>query len=226
MNWDLYSALFAQGGLMMYPIALCSVMALSIAIERAFSLRRSRIIRPEIVSVIENINGQEDVGLAVSVCQRFEGPFANVIMAGLDSRAYPVEEIKENIIDQGRQEIGDLSKGLVVLETVASVSPLLGLLGTVIGMIKVFKEISEVGVGQGNLLAGGIAEAILTTAAGLFVAIPSLVLYNFFASRAETLILEIEKHSTMLLKKLRGFQAVSSQQKAGKPASTGSDGGE
>lgn len=205
MNWDLYTALFNQGGLMMYPIAICSIMALSIAIERGFSLRRSRIIRPEIVSVIENIDGQEDVGLAVSVCQRFEGPFANVIMAGLDSRALPPDEIKENIVDQGRQEIGDLEKGLVVLETVASVSPLLGLLGTVIGMIKVFQEISEVGVGQGNLLAGGIAEAILTTAAGLFVAIPSLVLYNFFTSRAESLVLEIEKHSTMLLKKLRGF---------------------
>lgn len=206
MNWDLYSALFDQGGLMMYPIGLASVMALSIAIERAFSLRRSRIIRPEIVSVIKSISGQEDIGLAVSVCQKFEGPFANVIMAGLDSRDFSPEEIKENIVDQGRQEIGDLSKGLVVLETVAGVSPLLGLLGTVIGMIKVFKEISEVGVGQGNLLAGGIAEAILTTAAGLFVAIPSLVLYNFFRSRAETLILEIEKHSSTLLRKLRGFQ--------------------
>ncbi len=207
MNWDLYSALFSQGGLMMYPIAICSVMALSIAIERAFSLRRSKVIRPEIVSVIENISGKEDIGLAVSVCERFEGPFANVIMAGLGSRELAPEEIKENIVDQGRQEIGDLEKGLVVLETVASVSPLLGLLGTVIGMIKVFQEISEVGVGQGNLLAGGIAEAILTTAAGLFVAIPSLVLYNFYTVKAESLVLEIEKYSSGLLKKLRGFRA-------------------
>ena len=206
MNWDLYSALFNQGGLMMYPIGLCSVTALSIAIERAFSLRRSKVIRPEIVSVIENIKDPGDIGLAVSVCERFDGPFANVIMAGLDSRGMPPEEIKENIVDQGRQEIGVLERGLVVLETVAGVSPLLGLLGTVIGMIKVFKEISDVGVGQGNMLAGGIAEAILTTAAGLFVAIPALVLYNFFASRAESLVLEIEKHSTTLLKKLRGFQ--------------------
>ena len=108
MNWDLYSALFSQGGLMMYPIVVCSVMALSIAIERAFSLRRSKIIRPEIVSVSENICGKEDGGLAVSVCQRFEGPFANVIMAGLDSRDLEPEEIKQNIVDQGRQEIGDL----------------------------------------------------------------------------------------------------------------------
>ncbi len=207
MNWDLYSALFDQGGLMMYPIVLCSVMALSIALERSFSLRRSKIIRPEIVSVIENIKGQGDIGLAVSVCERFEGPFANVIMAGLGSRDLAPEEIRENIVDQGRQEIGDLEKGLVVLDTVASVSPPLGLLGTVIGMIKVFQEISEVGVGQGNLLAGGIAEAILTTAAGLFVAIPSLVLYNFFTSKAESLILEIEKHSSLLLRKLRGFRA-------------------
>jgi biopolymer transport protein ExbB len=102
--------------------------------------------------------------------------------------------------------MGTLQKGLVVLETVAGVSPLLGLLGTVLGMIKVFQEISEVGVGQGNLLAGGIAEAILTTAAGLFIAIPSLVFYNYFSSKAESLILEIESYANTLLKKLRGFQ--------------------
>jgi biopolymer transport protein ExbB len=126
--------------------------------------------------------------------------------AGLDNRHLPLEEIRESILDQGRQEMGGLQKGLVVLETVASVSPLLGLLGTVLGMIKVFREISEVGVGQGNLLAGGIAEAILTTAAGLFIAIPALVFYNFYSSKAEGLILEIEKYSNALLKKLRGFQ--------------------
>ena len=102
--------------------------------------------------------------------------------------------------------MGTLQKGLVVLETVASVSPLLGLLGTVLGMIKVFQEISEVGVGQGNLLAGGIAEAIFTTAAGLFIAIPALVFYNTFSSKAESLILEIESYANTLLKKLRGFQ--------------------
>ena len=94
----------------------------------------------------------------------------------------------------------------MVLETVAGVSPLLGLLGTVLGMIKVFQQVSEVGVGQANLLAGGISEAILTTAAGLFIAIPSLVFYNLYSSRAESLILEIEKYANILLKKLRGFQ--------------------
>ena len=202
MGWEL----FEQGGLIMYPLTVCSVLALAISLERGVSLRRKRIIRPEIVSVIENIHGAEDLGLAMSVCQRYAGPFSNVMRAGLDNRGLPVEEIRESILDQGRQEMGVLQKGLVVLDTVASVSPLLGLLGTVLGMIKVFQEISEVGVGQGNLLAGGIAEAILTTAAGLFIAIPSLVLYNYYSSKAESLILEIEKFSNTLLKKLRGFQ--------------------
>jgi len=202
MAWDL----FQQGGIIMYPLFICSVVALGIAIERAFSLRWPRIIRPEIVSVIENIDGPEDVGLAQSVCGRFEGPFANVVRAGLDNRDLSVDEIRESILDQGRQEMGDLQRGLVVLETVASITPLLGLLGTVIGMIKVFQEISEVGVGKGNLLAGGIAEAILTTAAGLFIAIPALVFYNYFTAKAESLVLEIEKHSNALLKKLRGFR--------------------
>jgi biopolymer transport protein ExbB len=202
MTWEL----FGQGGIIMYPLTFCSVVALALALERGFSLRRNRVIRPEIVSVIESINGPEDVGLALSVCRQYEGPFANVMSAGLDNRHLPLEEIRESILDQGRQEMGGLQKGLVVLETVASVSPLLGLLGTVLGMIKVFREISEVGVGQGNLLAGGIAEAILTTAAGLFIAIPALVFYNFYSSKAEGLILEIEKYSNALLKKLRGFQ--------------------
>lgn len=190
----------------MYPLTVCSILALAIALERGFALRRSKIIRPEIVSVIENIEGAEDIGLALSVCRKYEGPFANVMRAGLDNRTLPMDEIRESIVDQGRQEMGHLQKGLVVLETVAGVSPLLGLLGTVLGMIKVFQQISEVGVGQGNLMAGGISEAILTTAAGLFVAIPSLVCFNLYSSRTESLILEIEKYANALLKKLRGFQ--------------------
>ena len=202
MSWEL----FDQGGLIMYPLTLCSVIALAITIERGFNLRRKRVIRPEVVSVIENIRGPEEIGLALSVCREEEGPFANVMRAGLDNLDLSVDEIREGILDQGRQEMGTLQKGLVVLETIASVSPLLGLLGTVLGMIKVFDEISQVGVGQGNLLAGGIAEAILTTAAGLFIAIPSLVFYNYFSSKAESMILEIEKYSNGLLKKFRGFQ--------------------
>jgi len=205
MGWEL----FAQGGLMMYPLAVCSILALAIALERGFALRRSRIIRPEIVSVIENIQGPEDIGLALSVCKQYDGPFSSVMRAGLDNRKMPLEEIRESIIDQGRQEMGALQKGLVILETVAGVSPLLGLLGTVLGMIRVFQDVSEVGVGQGNLLAGGIAEAILTTAAGLFIAIPALVCFNLYSSRAETLILEIEKYANTLLKKLHGFQSDS-----------------
>ncbi|MDA0709550.1 MAG: MotA/TolQ/ExbB proton channel family protein [bacterium] len=202
MGWEL----FAQGGLMMYPLTVCSVLAVAIALERGFALRRSKIIRPEIVSVIENIHGPEDIGLALSVCKQYVGPFASVMRAGLDNRTLPMDEIRESILDQGRQEMGALQKGLVILETVASVSPLLGLLGTVLGMIRVFKDVSEVGVGQGNLLAGGIAEAILTTAAGLFIAIPALVCYNFYSSRVESMVLEIEKYANTLLKKLRGFQ--------------------
>ncbi len=202
MGWEL----FEQGGIIMYPLAVCSILALAISLERAFALRRNRIIRPEIVSVIDNIQGPEDIGLALSVCRQYEGPFSNVMRAGLDNRDLPLDEIRESIVDQGRQEMGHLQKGLVILETVAGVSPLLGLLGTVLGMIKVFQQISEVGVGQGNLMAGGIAEAILTTAAGLFIAIPALVCFNFFSHRAENLILEIEKYANALLKKLRGFQ--------------------
>ena len=198
--------MFEQGGLMMYPLALCYFITFGITLERGFNLRRKHVIRPEVASVIQNIRVPDEIGLALSVCRREEGPFANVMRAGLDNLHLSVDEIKEGIRDQGRQEMSRLKKGIVILETIASVSPLLGLLGTVLGMIKVFNDISQVGVGQGNMLAGGIAEAILTTAAGLFIAIPSLVFYNYFSSKAESMILEIENYANGLLKTLRGLR--------------------
>ena len=134
MGW----ALFEQGGLVMYPLALCSVLALGIAIERGFALRRRAIIRPEIVNVIDNIQGPEDIGLALNVCQQHKGPFSAVMHAGLENRHLSLEEIRESILDQGRQEMGVLQKGLVVLETVAGVSPLLGTFGHCSGHDKGF----------------------------------------------------------------------------------------
>jgi len=132
--WDF----LAKGGVIMIPLAFCSVLGLAIIIERALALRYKQILIPEIVSVIENIEGPEDFSLAKAICEKYEGPFANIIRVGLECREMPREEIKETILDQGRQEIRQLERGLSALETIAGVSPLLGLLGTVTGMIKVF----------------------------------------------------------------------------------------
>ena len=154
MGW----ALFEQGGLMMYPLTLCSVLALGIAIERGFCTAPSRRHPARNCQCNRHIQGPEDIGLALNVCRQHKGPFSAVMRAGLDNRHLSLEEVRESILDQGRQEMGVLQKGLVVLETVAGVSPLLGLLGTVLGMIKVFQQVSEVGVGQANLLAGAFPK--------------------------------------------------------------------
>lgn len=194
-----------KGGFVMYPLLLCSITALAVIIEKALSLRRKKIIIPEIVNVLDNIKEAGDIGLALSICEKYKGPFANIIRAGLENRRLPREELKEILTDQGRQEAHRLEKGLTILETIAGIAPLLGLLGTVIGILKVFNVISVMGVGQANAMAGGISEALITTIVGLSIGIPTVVVYNYFTNKAETLILEIERNSAGLLKKVTSF---------------------
>jgi len=197
---------FAKGGFIIYPLLICSVLGFSIVIEKWFTLRKKKVIIPEIVSVLDNIKGPGDIGLATSICEKYNGPFANVIRAGLENQKLPKEEIKEVLNDQGRQEVHKLERGLVILETIAGIAPLLGLLGTVIGILKVFEVISTLGVGQAKAMAGGISEALITTIVGLSIGIPAVVGYNFFTNKAERLILEIEKNSALLLRKVTSFQ--------------------
>ncbi|MCU0237099.1 MAG: MotA/TolQ/ExbB proton channel family protein [Acidobacteria bacterium] len=192
----------SKGGIIMYPLFLCSIAALAVAIEKAVSLRRRKIIIPEVVAVLENVKETNDFGLAVSICEKHHGPLANVIRISLENHGLPREELKEALLDQGRQEVHQLERGLGVLETVAGIAPLLGLLGTVLGILKVFKVIADLGVGQAAALAGGISEALITTIAGLFIGIPALVAYNYFAHKAEALVLEIEKYSNRLLARI------------------------
>jgi biopolymer transport protein ExbB len=201
--------LFLQrGGILMIPLILCSIIVLAIVIERAFTLRRKKVLVPEIISVIETIKKPEDIHLAISICQKNEGAFANIVQLGLENKDLSNEELKELISDQGRQEVRSFEKGLVVIETIAGIAPLLGLLGTVTGMIKVFTVISEQGLGQTQALSGGISEALITTVVGLSIGIPSLVLYNYFTDKAENLIMDIEKFTSQLLRKLSRFQST------------------
>ncbi len=201
--------LFLQrGGILMIPLILCSIIVLAIVIERAFTLRRKKVLIPEIISVIETIKKPEDIHLAISICQKNEGAFANIVQLGLENKELSNEELKELIIDQGRQEVRSFEKGLVVIETIAGIAPLLGLLGTVTGMIKVFTVISEQGLGQTQALSGGISEALITTVVGLSIGIPALVLYNYFTDKAENLIMDIEKFTSELLRKLSRFQSI------------------
>ena len=196
-----------RGGIVMIPLILCSVLVVAIIMERSIVLRKKKILIPEIISIIETINKPEDIHLAISICQKNQGAFANIVQLGLENKDLPKFELKELITDQGRQEARSLVKGLVVLETIAGIAPLLGLLGTVIGMIKVFTVISQQGLGQTQELSGGISEALITTVVGLSIGIPSLVVYNYFFDKVENLIMDIEKFTSQLLRKLSLFQS-------------------
>ncbi len=199
-------AFLQAGGITMIPLGVCSLLGLAIVLERSMALRRKRILIPELVSVVESIRAPQDVSLVLAVCEKHEGPLAIIFRTALQHRHLPPEELKEIIGDQGRQEIRVLERGLVALETIAAITPLLGLFGTVIGIFKIFGVISEIGVGQAKMLSAGIGEALITTIAGLAVAIPALVAYNYLTNRAENFVMDIEKHTTTLLMKIRGFQ--------------------
>ena len=200
--------LIERAGIMIYPLALSSVLALAIIIERLLTLRRKNIIIPEIVDVVEQFNSFNDMELARKMCSRHNGPLPNIVMTSLDNSDLDKDELKELLEDQGRQEVNRLEKGLGILETVAAVAPLLGLVGTVLGMIKVFGVIKEQGVGRAAALSGGISEALLTTVIGLFIGIPALVFYNYFSHKAEKYTLEIEKYSSGLFRKINRLKAT------------------
>ncbi len=192
-----------KGGVIMVPLLIGSILALAIVIERAIGLRSRKILVPEIITSIKKIRSDEDIRVAERICEANEGPFANIVLTTLQNQDLPTDELKDIILDQGRQEVRVLERGLVTLETIAAASPLLGLMGTVIGMIKTFNVISQQGVGQASVLSGGISEALITTVTGLAIGIPALVAFNYFTNKAENLIMDIEKHSATLLQKFR-----------------------
>ncbi len=186
----------------MWPLLLGSTMGLAIIAERLINLRPAKALPQD---EIEHLGSLIDGGLleqAEDYCDRRPGPLTNIVAAALEARAESPEGIRQVVEDQGRQEIPRLQKYLGVLGTVASVSPLLGLLGTVLGMIEVFRVVSTQGIGQADSLAGGIAQAMITTATGLTIAIPALVAYNAFSDRANTLILEMERLALAFIKQI------------------------
>jgi biopolymer transport protein ExbB len=193
---------FRSGGSMMYPLLLASILAVAIIIDRFINLRRKKVLIPEIVNLVEHFISKQDADLARNICAKYKGPLPNLIRLVLENSNMEHNEITELLEDQGRQEIRELERNLPLLETIAVVSPLFGLLGTVLGMEKVFNVIKELGVGQAAALSGGIAEALITTIAGLFIGVPALIFYNYFTSRAENYVLDIEKYSNTLVQKL------------------------
>lgn len=188
-----------KGGVIMIPIVLCSIASLAIIIERAYNLTSPKIHPPNFVSKVKGLLNSGKIKEAITICSSTISPVATVIEAGILKRKKEREQIKEAIEHAGRQETHRLNKYLAVLATIASITPLLGLLGTVTGMVKAFGVIATQGVGDPNALAGGISEALITTVAGLVVAIPTLVAHNYFSKRITRFVMEMENTSLELL---------------------------
>ena len=202
--WEMILA----GRYMMIPITLASLVGLAVIIERIFVLRHSHVVLPEIAEAVETLSASQDLKVAYAICERRPGPFSNIVIAGLDHADTNWTIIRDVLQETGRQEATRLTRRLGVLETVAAVSPLLGLLGTVLGMIRVFATISAAGLGNPETLSAGISEAMVTTAAGLIIGIPALVAYNWLNGRAERIIFDLEFYSSKVLDTLRRRQVA------------------
>jgi len=185
-----------KGGVMMIPIGLCSIVALTVVVERLATLRRRRVIPPTfLVGLKEQFARHPDEpGKAVEYCRRNASPVANIFAAGLRRRSRPLEVIERHIQDAGQREVIRLRKYLRVLSVIAAVTPLMGLLGTIFGMIRAFQTVatSADALGKTELLAEGIYEAMITTAAGLIVAIPTLICYHWLAAKVQSLVMDMD----------------------------------
>jgi len=190
--------LIIKGGIVIYPIILCSVIALAIFIERLWVLRKKAVIPEGLVDAVEKKLKDKNIAGALEVCEKSDSSIAKIFHAGLKNSAKGMWLVKESVEERGGRESIILERNVGILSTIANLSPLLGLLGTVSGMIKTFKVMAE-GAGNPSLLAGGIAEALITTAAGLCVAIPVLVGYRILKDKAESLIFEMEEHSIKII---------------------------
>ncbi len=188
-----------KGGIFMYPIILCSVVSLAIFLERMWSLRKGRVIPGKFLIQLEEFLLKDKIDDAILFCRRNDSPIARIIEAGLRSASRKRDSLKEVMEETGRRESFQLEKYIETMSTIASVSTLLGLLGTISGMIKIFSVISHQAAVNPPSLAGGISEALYTTAAGLAVAIPTIVGYRFLTSRVDILIKEMEEFSNHVL---------------------------
>lgn len=188
------------GGWIMLPILLCSLLAVSVIFERFFSLRRASIDARDFMDTIRGVLNRGQIREALFLCDQQEGFLPFILKAGIRKHGRTREEIREAITDASTLVIPTLERYLSVLATVANVSPLLGLLGTVLGMVQAFVVIQrQAGVVSPGDLAGGIGTALLTTVWGLIVAIPTLVAYNYFVARVDHMVWEMEILSTELV---------------------------
>ena len=196
--------LVTAGGWLMLPIILASVAAGGICIERYVALNHSKIAPPHLLATVWKQLKGEGLNAEQLKALRQSSALGRILAAGLSNANQGRDVMKESIQEAASHVIHELERYLNTLGTIAAVSPLLGLLGTVMGMIKVFAEIMAQGTGNASVLAGGISEALVTTAAGLAVAIPSLVMHRYFVGRIDSIVVELEQETIKLVDALHG----------------------
>jgi biopolymer transport protein ExbB len=192
-----------QGGWIMFPLGLCSLIAVAVILERTIALRRHRVINARLLKIIREYRGEESAESALIACQRAPGALSEVFAEIIRARDLDHVQATENMHAAGRSQMGELERGLTVLEIIAGISPLLGLLGTVLGMVTVFNAITAQGLGNPQVLSDGISKALITTVAGLSVAIPALAAHSLFSKRVDSLSSEIQGHATRLIIKIQ-----------------------
>ena len=196
--------LIQAGGWLMWPILACSVFAMAIVFERLWAYRKRRVVPEHLLPQIWKLYKNKELDRKRILAIRDSSPLGRMLASGLANLHHSREVMKEAIEEEGRQVVHELERYLNALGTIAAITPLLGLLGTVIGMIKVFTAITVAGVGNPGVLAGGISEALLTTAAGLSVAIPSLMAHRYLTGKVDELIVAMEQQAIKMVEVLHG----------------------
>ncbi len=206
--------LFKSGGFLMWPILVCSIAAVAIICERFWTLNRRAVTPRQIMDQVQQMIERHEVDPVKIDIIRESSPLGRILAAGLVNMRNGREVMKEAIEEAGRHVVHELERYLNSLGTIAAITPLLGLLGTVIGMIKVFSAITAFGVGDPTVLAGGISVALITTAAGLSVGIPSLMFYRYFRGRVNSLTVSMEQEAIRLVEVIHGDRANELQTRA------------
>jgi biopolymer transport protein ExbB len=206
--------LFRDGGIMMYFLVLSSLLALGVMIAKAYILLSAHLHSKRLLREVTELSGRETVDSVIELADETEGPVAAIMSAGLRrvrERGHSDKDIEKAVSTTGSIELGFLERGLVVLATVANVAPMMGFLGTVAGMIVAFGAVAEAGQIEASLVAGGIKVALITTATGLTIAIPVNIAYNFFVSRIDQLIIDMERGAEAVLDMAQPEQVASAR---------------
>ena len=198
--------LIRAGGFLMWPILACSIISMAIIAERFWSLRQTKIAPTNLVASVWQWHKSDQLDAKRIQALRTNSPLGMILAAGLLNRKHSREIMKESIEEVGRVVAHGLERFLNTLGTISSITPLLGLLGTVIGMIKVFTVITSQGIGDPSILSEGISEALLTTAAGLSVAIPSLMFYRYFRGKVDDLVVTMEQEALKMVEVMHGIR--------------------